>query len=114
MSESDSGKLGSAVGGPGSIAAADTGSQTGTKGIASGGLDAANPVGSRVAGQATPIVPGGTTGSADAQPNIEGTTGASGGPTNDSEPGGAAVGDTKTPNAAPDMVDNIAPDAAGR
>ena len=98
---SDSGKLGSAVGGPGSIAAADTPSQTGTKGIASGGLEDADPAGSRAAGQATPIVPGGTTGTADAQPDIEGTTGASGGPTNDSEPGGGTVGDTMPPNAAP-------------
>lgn len=100
---SESSKLGSPPGGPGSIAGADRVPGAGTKGIASGGLSNENEAGSRLAGKGTPIVPGGSTATADLQPSSESATGASGGLTNDSLPHGGAVDDPgpPMPNAKP-------------
>ena len=100
---SDPGKLGSAPGGPGSIAGADRVPDAGTKGIASGGAGIEpDPAGSRLAGKGTPAVPGGGATGGDLQPDLENGTGASGGLTNDSLPGGGAVDDeAPPPNARP-------------
>ncbi len=99
----DPGKLGSAPGGPGSIAGADRVPGAGTKGVASGGAGIeADPAGSRLAGKGTPAVPGGGVAGGDVQPNLEDGTGASGGLTNNSLPGGGVVDDgALPPNARP-------------
>ena len=97
---SDSDKLGTAPGGPGSIAAANAVPGAGTKGIASGGSGlGSDPAGSRLAGKGTPVLPGGGTAGADLQPGTEDGTGASGALTNDSLPNGGAVeGGAALPN----------------
>lgn len=99
----ESSKLGSPPGGPGSIAAANRVPGAGTKGIASGGLGNDDPAGSRLAGEGTPIVPGGSTAEANLEPDTADSTGMSGGLTNDSLPHGGAVEDSAPlPNAKPD------------
>jgi len=90
---SDTSKLGSPPGGPGSIAAADRVPGAGTKGIASGGVGSGNPAGSSLAGKAAPVVPGGGTAAADLQPGTADGTGMAGGVTNDALPGGGATDD---------------------
>jgi hypothetical protein len=99
---SDSDKVGSPPGGPGSIAAADRVPGAGAKGIASGGLSETGPAGSRLAGKGAPIVPGSGTGEANLQPDLADSTGMSGNVTNESLPHGGATDDpAPTPNAKP-------------